>query len=594
MLTTQRLGAFVIIERLGEGGMGTVYLALDTNLKRRVALKVLRSDLSNRPDLVERFLREAEALGRLHHPNVATLFSLFEDNGRYVMVMEFVPGVTLEDHLRRHGPLAWPAAVRYLVLALQGIQHAHGQGVIHRDIKPANLMLDAETGGMKVTDFGIAHVLGNDGLTRPGQAAGTLQYMAPERIESGISDVRTDIYSLGIVLYQMLSGRLPFEASSDYGLMRAHLETPAPALGVTGVPFWLEALIQQCLEKRPEARPQTVAALIAALNCQDLAADELPSSPPPTRFTVPAPAAAPPPAARPGTAAAVQWLGQFQRAQPLHIAAAVFVVLMLALVLFALLRPREPEPEPFIPPRVHNVRPTGTGDGAPPAHANGPVDAAPVNVTPAPVVTAPPAGVTVVPVKPAPKPAPVPVVEAPKPVPVVVESTKPKPAPPVVEHPKPAPAAPADADLLKQARDAHQRGDLAQAAQLAEQAAALRPNGTQAYLLLSQIHLRGGRTPQAVTAMRHALQHGAAYRFRAIHNHAPLGDCEGVAVVTATQFEYRAGDGKHELVARLAGLENLRAERVDGKPGFAFKFGKGWKFAVDTVDRDFVLGLLRP
>src|SRR5215469_16896879 len=203
------IGTYKIAEKIGEGGMGSVYKGVDLMLEREVAIKVLRPELARQPDIVERFRAEAVTLAKLNHPNIATLFSFLRQGDDFFMVMEFVRGETLDSVLRRSGGMSVERAVPMFCQALEGIDHAHRLGIIHRDVKPANMML-TETGSIKVMDFGIARVLGTARMTRQGNIIGTIEYMSPEQVRGQETDARSDIYSLGVLLYEMLTGQIPF------------------------------------------------------------------------------------------------------------------------------------------------------------------------------------------------------------------------------------------------------------------------------------------------------------------------------------------------------------------------------------------------
>jgi serine/threonine-protein kinase len=252
------VGSYKITDKIGEGGMGAVFKGVDVMLEREVAIKMLRPELSRNPQIVERFRTEAVTLAKLNHPYIATLYSFLRQGDDFFMVMEFVRGETLDTVIRKSGPMQTERAVALFCQALEGIEHAHSQGIIHRDIKPANMMLASE-GAIKVMDFGIARVLGTDRLTKTGHLIGTVEYMSPEQIRGEETDGRSDVYSLGILLYEMLTGRVPFTSSSEYELMRRQIEdapTP-PRVFASQVPLALEQIIMRALAKKPEARHQS-------------------------------------------------------------------------------------------------------------------------------------------------------------------------------------------------------------------------------------------------------------------------------------------------------------------------------------------------
>ena len=253
----QVIGTYKILDKIGEGGMGVVYKGIDTGLDRLVAIKVLTPEFAHNPELIERFRAEAKAQANLNHQNITTLYAFLQAEGQCLIVMEHIEGETFEDLLIRRGKLPWKEAASMTRQALNGFGFAHGMGIVHRDIKPSNLML-TKYGAVKIMDFGIAKALGGSTKTRTGLQMGTPQYMSPEQIRGRQVDARADLYSLGVTLYQLLSGDLPFKADSDYELMSAHINTPPPVLTDIhqDVPYGIEQCVRRALEKEPEKRFQ--------------------------------------------------------------------------------------------------------------------------------------------------------------------------------------------------------------------------------------------------------------------------------------------------------------------------------------------------
>src|SRR6266568_3601288 len=267
------IGNYKIIEKIGEGGMGAVYKGVDLMLEREVAIKALKPELGSQPQVVERFRSEAVTLAKLNHPNVATLFSFFRQSDQFFMVLEYVKGTTLDRIMESHGAMTCEQAIPLFCQMLEGIDHAHSLGIVHRDIKPSNMML-TDSGLLKVLDFGIARALGSARLTRAGHLIGTIEYMSPEQVRGMETDARSDIYSLGMVLYELLTGRVPFAGDSEYELMKAQVEQlPTPPREFSpNIPEQVEGAILCATEKDPEKRFQTAGAFSSAIiNCVKMA-----------------------------------------------------------------------------------------------------------------------------------------------------------------------------------------------------------------------------------------------------------------------------------------------------------------------------------
>jgi len=227
METGAAFGPWVLDKKVGAGGMGEVWSATHRVLGRRIAVKILAPELTREAKFRERFVSEARVQALLFHPHIAQIQDFVEENGRFAILMEWIPGGTLADALDRpEGPLPIELTLKWAGQALEALDYAHLRGVIHRDVKPANLMLD-ESGNIKVTDFGLAVAIGATRMTTAGKVVGTPRYMSPEQILRPQSvDRRTDVYSMGVVLYEMLAGRAPFDADSDYLVQRLHIEAP--------------------------------------------------------------------------------------------------------------------------------------------------------------------------------------------------------------------------------------------------------------------------------------------------------------------------------------------------------------------------------
>ena len=260
------IGNYKIEKKLGEGGMGAVYKGIDMMLEREVAIKALRPELGSQPQVVERFRSEAVTLAKLNHPHIAILYSFFRQADDFFMVMEYVRGETLDNVISRRGTLPCEQAITLFCQALDGIDHAHRFGVIHRDIKPANMML-TDTGTLKVLDFGIARLLGTARMTKAGNLIGTIEYMPPEQVRGKETDARSDIYSLGILLYEMLTGRVPFASENEYELMRSQIEDqqPPPRQLNPAIPEIVEQAIMRAMAKNPDDRFQTAGEFRALL-----------------------------------------------------------------------------------------------------------------------------------------------------------------------------------------------------------------------------------------------------------------------------------------------------------------------------------------
>ena len=256
-LIGKRLGRYEIRSEIGRGGMGMVFEGFDALLQRTVAIKVLPPQFAFDEDFVRRFHREGVMSAQLHHVNVVTIHDVGEHDGFHYLVMEFLEGKTLDQWLKDHGTMPLGQAVPVLRQIASALDFAHSRGMIHRDIKPSNIMLTAE-GHATLMDFGLVRAAEGAMLTRTGMVVGTPEYMAPEQATGAEVDARTDVYALGVVLYRMLSGKLPFTRSTPYAVTYAHIHEPPPPLRQTraDLPPRLEAILLKALAKDPAARYQ--------------------------------------------------------------------------------------------------------------------------------------------------------------------------------------------------------------------------------------------------------------------------------------------------------------------------------------------------
>jgi hypothetical protein len=264
------LSRYKILRPLGKGGMGAVFLAEHAVMRRQVAVKILPPDRAKNTVDLERFYREGRAAARLDHPNIVHVFDIAEAGGVHFMVMEYVPGVTLQEMMDSEGALPVSRAADYVAQAAVGLQHAHEAGIVHRDVKPANLILDTQ-GVLKILDMGLARSFegDSDGLTQkfdPNTMVGTPDYISPEQALNRKFDPRSDVYSLGGTLFALLTGRVPFQGSTVQKLMQHQVAAPpVPSAVHKGVPPELDAVVVRMMAKEPERRYQTAAEVVAAL-----------------------------------------------------------------------------------------------------------------------------------------------------------------------------------------------------------------------------------------------------------------------------------------------------------------------------------------
>ncbi len=252
-------GRYRVVRKLGGGGMADVYLCEDLTLGRHVAIKVLLQRYLDDPTFVERFRREAKAAAGLNQQNLVSIYDWGEVDGTYYIAMEYVEGETLKDYIRRRGRLSGNESVAVGLQLLAAVEFAHRSGIVHRDIKPQNVMID-RSGTIKVMDFGIARA-GDSGMTEAGSILGTAQYLAPEQAKGHPVDERSDLYSVGVVLYEMLTGTVPFKGDSAVTVALKHVNEvpPEPAELVPGMPYALNQIVLKAMAKGPADRYQTAA-----------------------------------------------------------------------------------------------------------------------------------------------------------------------------------------------------------------------------------------------------------------------------------------------------------------------------------------------
>jgi eukaryotic-like serine/threonine-protein kinase len=259
-------GRYRLESKIGSGGMSTVYLALDETLERQVAIKVLHREMSDQPDQLERFRRESRAVAQLSHPNVVAVIDAGDDAGHPYIVFEYVEGETLKERIDRLGRLPLDEAAAYSIEIGRGLQAAHMAGMVHRDVKPQNVLIDPE-GRAKVTDFGIALQQESDGLTKTGRVLGTTDYVSPEQAMGREVDARSDIYSLGILLYEMLIGDVPFKAETLVGVAMKHVNDPMPDIQQRrpGASAAIAAVVERSTQKEPKKRYRDMGEMLADL-----------------------------------------------------------------------------------------------------------------------------------------------------------------------------------------------------------------------------------------------------------------------------------------------------------------------------------------
>ncbi len=270
-------GRYDVIEKIGAGGMATVYKAKDTLLNRFVAIKILRDSLEDEQSVVTNFIKEAQSSASLVHNNIVSVYDVGEDNGISYMVMELVDGITLKEYIKEKGALPWQEACDYAIQICQGLGEAHSKNIIHRDIKPQNIIMTKDK-TLKVTDFGIARAVASETTIVGSTALGSVHYISPEQARGGFTDARSDIYSLGIVLYEMLTGRVPFDGENAVSVALMHLEKEAVNVRCINmdIPIDLAYITMKAIAKEQSKRYQNVNEMLNDLHAV-LAEEVLPS-----------------------------------------------------------------------------------------------------------------------------------------------------------------------------------------------------------------------------------------------------------------------------------------------------------------------------
>ncbi|MEZ4725987.1 MAG: protein kinase [Caldilineaceae bacterium] len=281
-LIGRKLGKYELVERLGRGGMAEVYKAFQPGVERHVAIKVMHGHLSDSPEFVQRFQREARSIGQLQHPHIGRVIDFDVEADVYYMVMDYIQGGTLDEYLTSKGTLPIDEAVRITLQLADALAYAHQRGMVHRDIKPGNIMFmdDAHTHAL-LTDFGIARLLDEqNNMTMTGALVGTPNYMSPEAARGEPCDARADIYSLGVVFYELVTGRTPYAADTPYSFLmkQANEPLPPPRTLNPNVPTALEAVLLKALAKEPKARYQNATELATALRSAQASSATAPGS----------------------------------------------------------------------------------------------------------------------------------------------------------------------------------------------------------------------------------------------------------------------------------------------------------------------------
>lgn len=251
-------GRYEITELIGIGGMADVYKAVDLVENRTVAVKILKNEFADNDDFVRRFRNESKAIAVLSHPNIVRIYDVgFSDRIQFI-VMEYIDGITLKEFMEQQGVLKWKDSVHFIIQILRALQHAHDRGIVHRDIKPQNIMLFPD-GTIKVMDFGIARFAREEGKTISDKAIGSVHYISPEQARGDITDEKSDIYSVGVMLYEMLTGVKPFDADTPIAVALMHMQNnPKPPRAINNtIPEGLESIVMRAMQRDASKRYQS-------------------------------------------------------------------------------------------------------------------------------------------------------------------------------------------------------------------------------------------------------------------------------------------------------------------------------------------------
>ena len=260
-------GRYEIQEVIGVGGMAVVYKAYDNVEDRTVAIKILKEEFSDNEEFLRRFKNESKAIAVLSHPNIVKVYDVsFGDLLQYI-VMEYIDGITLKQYIEQEGSLPWKDAVHFIIQVLRGLQHAHDRGIVHRDVKPQNIMV-LRDGSIKVTDFGIARFARSEHKTMTDKAIGSVHYISPEQARGETTDEKSDVYSVGVILYEMLTGQLPFQAESavSVAIMQLQREPSLPSEINGSIPVGLEQVTMHAMQKESSRRYKAASEMLCDLD----------------------------------------------------------------------------------------------------------------------------------------------------------------------------------------------------------------------------------------------------------------------------------------------------------------------------------------